>query len=376
MMSEQYYTSEAVTIGHPDKVCDQISDGILDAYLSQDCKSHVACEVLITENTLVLAGEITSQVSINEEEIARKILEKIGYVSVESGFDCYTGQVINLIRNQSPDIKQAVSKDELGAGDQGMMFGYATSETDTFLPLPFVLANRLVERLTELRDKGICSYLRPDGKAQVTMRYRDGQPETVTAVVISAQHSPYVTNKTIRQEIEHLVIRQVIPSKWLTDKTEFYINPSGRFIIGGPKGDTGLTGRKIIIDTYGGFAKHGGGAFSGKDPTKVDRSVTYMARYLAKNIVAAGYADRCEVSLSYGIGLTQPLSINIETFNTGKITQESIRSMIVNTVDLSPSGIIQHLKLDRPVYYKTASQGHFGKDCYTWEQIDQEQLFS
>jgi S-adenosylmethionine synthetase len=365
------FTSESVTEGHPDKIADQISDAILDACLAQDPTSRVACETLTCTGLVVVAGEITTQAYVDFQTLVRETIREIGYDDALKGFDCNTCGVISTINRQSPDIAQGV--DTGGAGDQGMMFGYATNETPELMPAPISLAHRLAERLTEVRKNGKLPYLRPDGKSQVTVEYdSDYKPVRVDAVVISTQHAETVGNEQLRSEILDHVIKAVIPADLLDSKTKYHINPTGRFVIGGPMGDTGLTGRKIIVDTYGGMGRHGGGAFSGKDSTKVDRSAAYMARYVAKNIVAAGLAERCEVQLAYAIGVAEPVSVRIDTFGTGTVSEQRLIELIRENFKLTPKGIIESLNLRRPIFKKTAAYGHFGRtgDTFTWEATD------
>ena len=371
MGKESYlFTSESVTEGHPDKIADQISDAILDAILEKDPHGRVACETLVTTGLVFVAGEITTTCYIDIPKIARQTLKEIGYNQASYGIDYKSCSVITSINEQSPDIAQGVDKD--GAGDQGMMFGYATTETPELMPLPIVLAHRLTRRLAEVRKKKILPYLRPDGKSQVTVEYENGTPKAVKAVVISAQHSPEVEVEDIEDEIIEKVIKPCIPEQYRDEEMSYHINPTGAFKIGGPQADTGLTGRKIIVDTYGGVGSHGGGCFSGKDPTKVDRSASYMARYIAKNIVAAGIAQKCEVQLAYVIGEREPISLMVDTFGTGKIPESKIRQLIQNNFDLTPRGIIEKLDLLRPIYKKTACYGHFGRNEkeFTWERTD------
>jgi S-adenosylmethionine synthetase len=365
------FTSESVTEGHPDKIADQISDAILDACLEQDPLSRVACETLTCTGLVVVAGEITTQAYVDFQTLVRETVREIGYDDALKGFDCNTCGVISTINRQSPDIAQGV--DTGGAGDQGMMFGYATNETPELMPTPVSLAHRLAEKLTEVRKNGKLPYLRPDGKSQVTVEYDSNyRPVRVDAVVISTQHAEEVSNEQLRKEILEHVIKAVIPAELLDAKTKYHINPTGRFVIGGPMGDTGLTGRKIIVDTYGGMGRHGGGAFSGKDPTKVDRSAAYMARYVAKNIVAAGLADRCEVQLAYAIGVAEPVSVRIDTFGTGTVSEQRLIELIRENFSLTPKGIIESLNLRRPIFKKTAAYGHFGRtgETFTWEATD------
>jgi S-adenosylmethionine synthetase len=365
------FTSESVTEGHPDKIADQISDAILDACLAQDPLSRVACETLTCTGLVVVAGEITTQAYVDFQTLVRETVREIGYDDALKGFDCNTCGVISTINRQSPDIAQGV--DTGGAGDQGMMFGFATNETPELMPAPISLAHRLAEKLTEVRKNGKMSYLRPDGKSQVTVEYdANYRPVRVDAVVISTQHSEEVGNEQLRKEILEQVIKAVIPAELLDAKTKYHINPTGRFVIGGPMGDTGLTGRKIIVDTYGGMGRHGGGAFSGKDPTKVDRSAAYMARYVAKNIVAAELAERCEVQLAYAIGVAEPVSVRIDTFGTGTVSEQRLIELVRENFSLTPKGIIESLNLRRPIFKKTAAYGHFGRsgESFTWEATD------
>ncbi len=365
------FTSESVTEGHPDKIADQISDAILDACLEQDPYSRVACETLTCTGLVVIAGEITTKAYVDFQTLVRKTVSDIGYTHSEYGFDSNTCAVISTINKQSPDIAQGV--DTGGAGDQGMMFGYATRETPELMPLPISLAHRLSEKLSEVRKSGLMSYLRPDGKSQVTIEYAEvGKPVRVDAVVISSQHDENVTNEQLRADVLKHVIQAVIPAELLDADTKYHINPTGRFVIGGPMGDSGLTGRKIIVDTYGGMGRHGGGAFSGKDSTKVDRSAAYMARYIAKNIVASGLADRCEVQLAYAIGVAEPVSVLVDTFGTGKIEESKLEDLVRANFKLTPKGIIESLNLRRPIFKQTAAHGHFGRTGadFTWEQTD------
>jgi S-adenosylmethionine synthetase len=365
------FTSESVTEGHPDKIADQISDAILDACLAGDPYSRVACETLTCTGLVVVAGEITTEAYVDFQTLVRQTIREIGYDDALKGFDCNTCSVISTINRQSPDIAQGV--DTGGAGDQGMMFGYATNETPELMPAPISLAHKLAFRLSEVRKNGKMPYLRPDGKSQVTVEYdSNNKPVRVDAVVISTQHAEEVGNDQLRAEILEHVIQAVIPAELLDADTKYHINPTGRFVIGGPMGDSGLTGRKIIVDTYGGMGRHGGGAFSGKDPTKVDRSAAYMARYIAKNIVAAGLADRCEVQLAYAIGVAEPVSVLVDTFGTGKVDEDKLESLVRKNFQLTPKGIIETLNLRRPIYRATAAYGHFGREGkdFTWEATD------
>ena len=364
------FTSESVTEGHPDKIADQISDAVLDAVLADDPTGRVACEVLVTTGTCIVAGEITTRTYVDVQRIARGTIEYVGYNDASYGFDCQTCGVLNLIQSQSPDISMGV--DTGGAGDQGMMFGFACEETAELMPLPIMMAHKLVQRLSVARREGILDFLRPDGKSQVSVEYVDNQPKRIEAVVISTQHSPDVSIEELRQEVKKHIIDAVVPSGMVDSQTKYHINPTGRFVVGGPHGDTGLTGRKIIVDTYGGMGRHGGGAFSGKDPTKVDRSACYMARYIAKNIVAAKLATRCEVQLAYAIGVAEPVSVAVNTFGTGAIPDNRFTELVRENFNLTPRAIIDHLKLRRPIYRKTAAFGHFGRteDTFTWEFTD------
>ena len=365
------FTSESVTEGHPDKIADQISDAVLDAFLAQDPMSRVACETLLTTGLIMVAGEITSKGRVEIDELARKTVSEIGYTRAKFGFDAETCGVITAVHRQSPDISMGV--DTGGAGDQGLMFGYACDETPEFMPLTISLAHKITKQLSDVRKKGVLPYLRPDGKSQVTVEYKQGKPHKIHAVVVSSQHSADVEQKQIRADIIEKVIKPVLPKDLLDEKTIIYhINPTGKFVVGGPMGDTGLTGRKIIVDTYGGVGSHGGGAFSGKDPSKVDRSAAYMVRYIAKNIVAAGIASECEVQLAYAIGVPEPVSVHVDDFGTGKVPHDKLVDMIRKNFDMTPKGIIQTLDLRRPIYRKTAAYGHFGRNApeFTWERTD------
>jgi len=374
-VNDYLFTSESVSEGHPDKMADQISDAILDAILAQDPKARVACETLVKTGMIILAGEITTSATVDFEGVARDTVRRIGYDSSAIGFDWATCGVLNCIGKQSPDIAQGVDRsnpEEQGAGDQGLMFGYATNETDTLMPAPILYAHRLVKRQAEVRKSGALPWLRPDAKSQVTLRYENGRPVAIEAVVLSTQHSEEVSTETLREAVMDEIIKPVLPAEWLGKHTRFHINPTGRFVIGGPVGDCGLTGRKIIVDTYGGMGRHGGGAFSGKDPSKVDRSAAYAGRYVAKNVVAAGLADRCEVQVSYAIGVAEPTSISVNTFGTGKLSEKRIAELIQAHFDLRPYGIIKMLDLVRPIYLNTAAYGHFGREEpeFTWERTD------
>ena len=376
MAEYSVFTSESVSEGHPDKVADQSSDAVLDAMLAQDRESRVACETLIKTGIIVVAGEIRTNARVNIDELVKKVVSDIGYVDAATGFDTPNCTVINALGMQSQDIAMGVdesSNHEQGAGDQGLMFGYATNETDVLMPAPIYYAHRLVQRQSEVRRKGMLPWLRPDAKSQITFRYgADGKPEAIDAVVLSTQHSEDISIESLREAVREVVIDPVLPQNWITRDTKVYINPTGRFVIGGPLGDCGLTGRKIIVDSYGGMARHGGGAFSGKDPSKVDRSAAYAGRYVAKNIVAAGLADRCEIQVSYAIGVAEPTSISVNTFGTGKVSDLKIVQAVREVFDLRPRGLIAMLDLKRPIYQKTAAFGHFGREEpeFTWERID------
>lgn len=370
-----YFSSESVTAGHPDKVCDQIADRILDAILAKDPAAHVACEVTAITDKVHIMGEITANAAVDYEAIARDTIRDIGYTSPGHGFDAESCEITVDVHAQSPDIAMGVDSEQTadsGAGDQGMMFGYACNDTADYMPLPIALAHRLTRRLQQVRESGEIPYLLPDGKAQVSIVYEDETPRRITSVVVSSQHEADADMDTLRKDITEKVIRHVLPPRMIDETTKLYINPTGRFVIGGPAGDSGLTGRKIIVDTYGGYARHGGGAFSGKDPSKVDRSAAYMARYLAKNVVAAGLARRCEIQLAYAIGVAEPVSLRIDTFGTEALPVSTIRNRIEETVDLRPAGIIERFGLRRPIYAKTAAYGHFGENAadLPWEQTD------
>ena len=388
MLEKKLFTSESVTEGHPDKICDQISDAVLDELMKQDPMSRVACETAITTGLVLVMGEITSKANVDIQKIVRETIDEIGYNHSDYGFDCNTCGVIVALDKQSADIamgvdnslelKENTSNSQFGAGDQGMMFGYATNETEEYMPYPISLAHKLTKKLTEVRKNGTLPYLRPDGKSQVTVEYdENGKPVHINAVVISTQHDEKVTQEQIHEDIRKYVIDEVLPEHLVNDKTKYFINPTGRFVIGGPNGDSGLTGRKIIVDTYGGYARHGGGAFSGKDCTKVDRSAAYAARYVAKNLVAAGLCDRCEIQLSYAIGVAEPTSIMIDTFGTGKLDDEKLVEIVRENIDLTPAGIISMLDLRRPIYKQTASYGHFGRTelDLPWEKTDKAEVF-
>ena len=367
---KQFFTSESVTEGHPDKICDQISDAVLDEILRQDPKARVACETAVTTGLVLIMGEITTSAAVDYQTLARETIREIGYDRAKFGFDCDTCAVLCSVHQQSPDIAMGV--DAEGAGDQGMMFGYACDETPEFMPLPISLSHALAKTLTNARKSGVLPYLRPDGKTQVTVEYVDGVPSRIETIVVSSQHGAEVDQKTIRHDIINHVIRETIPSELMDDNTKIYVNPTGRFVVGGPQGDSGLTGRKIIVDTYGGYSRHGGGAFSGKDPTKVDRSASYAARYLAKNVVASGLAKRCEVQISYAIGVAEPTSVLVDTFGTGKIPDDMIGAELRRLVDLTPQGIIRTLDLRRPIYKPFAAYGHMGREDLNapWEKTD------
>ncbi|MEX0384890.1 methionine adenosyltransferase [Spiribacter pallidus] len=375
MGSQHLFTSESVSEGHPDKVADQISDAVLDAIIAKDPAARVACEAMVKTGMVIVAGEITTSAWIDLEDLARQTILDIGYDSAEVGFDGATCAVLNAIGKQSPDINQGVDRqapEEQGAGDQGMMFGYACRETDVLMPAPITYAHRLVKRHSEIRNRGVLPWLRPDAKSQVSFVYEDGEPVAVDTIVLSSQHDETVSQADIKEAVMEEVIRPVIPEHWISDRTRFFINPTGKFVIGGPVGDCGLTGRKIIVDTYGGMSRHGGGAFSGKDPSKVDRSAAYACRYVAKNIVAAGLAEKCEIQVAYAIGVAEPMSIFVDTFGTGRISEARLVELVREHFDLRPYGILQMLDLVRPIYRPTASFGHFGREeeGFSWERTD------
>lgn len=382
MANNSVFTSESVSEGHPDKMSDQISDAILDALLQQDPNARVACETMVKTGMVVLAGEITSSAQIDYEQITRDVILDIGYDSSDVGFDGASCAVLNALGKQSPDIAMGVDEStdhEQGAGDQGLMFGYASNETDVLMPAPITYSHLLVKRQAEVRKSGALKFLRPDAKSQVTFRYdASGNPQGVEAVVLSTQHDPDISLKDLQEAVMEEIIKPVLPANWLSASTKFFINPTGNFVIGGPVGDCGLTGRKIIVDTYGGMARHGGGAFSGKDPSKVDRSAAYAGRYVAKNIVAAGLADRCEIQVSYAIGVAEPTSISVETFGTGRLSDDRIEALVAEHFDLRPKGLIDMLDLKRPIYLPTAAYGHFGRteDSFTWERTDRAEALA
>ena len=372
-MAQHIFTSESVSEGHPDKIADQISDAVLDAILEQDPKARVACETFVKTGMVLVGGEITTSAWVDIEELTRKTVREIGYTHSDMGFDADSCAVLNAIGKQSPDINQGVDRadpKEQGAGDQGLMFGYASNETDVLMPAPITYSHRLVQRQAEVRKNGTLPWLRPDAKSQLSFIYEDGKPVGIDAVVLSTQHCDSVSTADLREAVMETIIKPVLPAEWLSSKTKYFINPTGRFVIGGPMGDCGLTGRKIIVDSYGGMARHGGGAFSGKDPSKVDRSAAYAARYVAKNIVAAGLAERCEIQVSYAIGVAEPTSISVETFGTSKLSEDQLIKLIRAHFDLRPAGLIAMLDLERPIYKATAAYGHFGRNEFPWEQTN------
>jgi len=377
---KSFFTSESVTSGHPDKICDKISDAILDAYLSADPDSRVACECSVTTNFLLIMGEITSNAVVDVKAVARKVIEDIGYVDKNIGFSFDNVEILVKLNKQSADIALGVDNsvesasgdkyDKTGAGDQGLMFGYACTETEEMMPLAITLAHKLCSKLEQVRKDGELSYLRPDGKGQVTVEYQSGKPTRIEAIVLSSQHDESVSTEQLRDDLKKHVIDKVIPAQYVDENTKFFINPTGRFEIGGPTGDSGLTGRKIIVDTYGGTCPHGGGAFSGKDPTKVDRSAAYMARYICKNVVAAGLANKCQIQIAYAIGVAKPVSVRVDTFGTGKLADNKLAEIVCSEFDLRPAAIIEKLNLKSPTFYKTASYGHFGREGFSWEKLD------
>ncbi|MEP1447503.1 MAG: methionine adenosyltransferase [Paraglaciecola sp.] len=372
-MTSHLFTSESVSEGHPDKIADQISDAVLDAILTQDPKARVACETFVKTGMVLVGGEVTTSAWVDIEEITRKTVREIGYVHSDMGFDADSCAILNAIGKQSPDINQGVDRSspaEQGAGDQGLMFGYASNETDVLMPAPITYSHRLVKRQSEVRKNGKLDWLRPDAKSQVTFVYENNEPVAIDAVVLSTQHDESISTADLREAVMEEIIKPVLPEKWLSKHTKFFINPTGRFVIGGPMGDCGLTGRKIIVDTYGGMARHGGGAFSGKDPSKVDRSAAYAGRYVAKNIVAAGLADKCEIQLSYAIGVAEPTSISIDTFGTGKVSESVLVALVRENFELRPFGLLKMLDLERPIYQATAAYGHFGREEFPWERTD------
>lgn len=372
-MAKHVFTSESVSEGHPDKIADQISDAVLDAILEQDPQARVACETYVKTGMVMVGGEVTTSAWVDIEELTRKTIREIGYTHSDMGFDADSCAILNTIGKQSPDINQGVDRarpEEQGAGDQGLMFGYASNETDVLMPAPITYSHRLVKRQAEVRKNGILPWLRPDAKSQVTFVYENGKPVGVDAVVLSTQHCDSISTDALREAVMEEIIKPVLPAEWLSASTQFFINPTGRFVIGGPMGDCGLTGRKIIVDTYGGMARHGGGAFSGKDPSKVDRSAAYAGRYVAKNLVAAGLAERCEIQVSYAIGVAEPTSISIDTFGTGKVAEDKLVDIVRDNFDLRPYGLIKMLDLERPIYQATAAYGHFGREEFPWEKTD------
>ncbi|AUD77874.1 methionine adenosyltransferase [Kangiella profundi] len=375
MSNYSVFTSESVSEGHPDKIADQISDAVLDAILAQDINARVAVETMVKTGMVIVAGEVATSAWVDIEELARNTIKQIGYNSSEMGFDWESCAVLNAIGKQSPDIAQGVDRDDpeaQGAGDQGLMFGYASNETDVLMPAPITYSHRLVQKQAELRKNGTLAWLRPDAKSQLTFRYENDKPVGIDAVVLSTQHDPEISQKDLQEAVIEEIIKPVLPAEWISDKTKYFVNPTGKFVIGGPMGDCGLTGRKIIVDTYGGMARHGGGAFSGKDPSKVDRSAAYAGRYVAKNIVAAGLADRCEIQVSYAIGVAEPTSISVNTFGTGKISEDKLVELVREHFDLRPRGLTKMLNLLQPIYQATAAYGHFGRteDSFTWEKTD------
>ncbi len=378
-MAQHIFTSESVSEGHPDKIADQISDAVLDAILEQDPKARVACETFVKTGMVLVGGEITTSAWVDIEELTRNTIRDIGYVHSDMGFDANSCAVLSAIGKQSPDINQGVDKkdqdpSEQGAGDQGLMFGYASNETDVLMPAPITYSHRLVQQQAKVRKDGTLSWLRPDAKSQLSFVYENGKPVGIDAVVLSTQHCDTISTADLREAVMEHIIKPVLPTEWLSNKTKFFINPTGRFVIGGPMGDCGLTGRKIIVDSYGGMARHGGGAFSGKDPSKVDRSAAYAARYVAKNIVAAGLAERCEIQVSYAIGVAEPTSISVETFGTSKLSEDQLIALIRRHFDLRPYGLIQMLQLERPIYRATAAYGHFGRNEFPWENTDKAEI--
>lgn len=376
-MAQHIFTSESVSEGHPDKIADQISDAVLDAILEQDPKARVACETFVKTGMVLVGGEITTSAWVDIEELTRNTIRDIGYVHSDMGFDANSCAVLSAIGKQSPDINQGVDKkdpSEQGAGDQGLMFGYASNETDVLMPAPITYSHRLVQQQAKVRKDGTLSWLRPDAKSQLSFVYENGKPVGIDAVVLSTQHCDTISTADLREAVMEHIIKPVLPAEWLSSKTKYFINPTGRFVIGGPMGDCGLTGRKIIVDSYGGMARHGGGAFSGKDPSKVDRSAAYAARYVAKNIVAAGLAERCEIQVSYAIGVAEPTSISVETFGTSKLSEDQLIALIRRHFDLRPYGLIQMLQLERPIYRATAAYGHFGRNEFPWENTDKAEI--
>ena len=378
-MAQHIFTSESVSEGHPDKIADQISDAVLDAILEQDPKARVACETFVKTGMVLVGGEITTSAWVDIEELTRSTIRDIGYVHSDMGFDANSCAVLSAIGKQSPDINQGVDKkdedpSEQGAGDQGLMFGYASNETDVLMPAPITYSHRLVQQQAKVRKDGTLSWLRPDAKSQLSFVYENGKPVGIDAVVLSTQHCDTISTADLREAVMEHIIKPVLPTDWLSSKTKYFINPTGRFVIGGPMGDCGLTGRKIIVDSYGGMARHGGGAFSGKDPSKVDRSAAYAARYVAKNIVAAGLAERCEIQVSYAIGVAEPTSISVETFGTSKLSEDQLIALIRRHFDLRPYGLIQMLQLERPIYRATAAYGHFGRNEFPWENTDKADI--